>query len=83
MVKCAGNCLFDRGRQVSQPQDAAHKRWVYGLGFGDVLDRGMRAVEKLAVPAVAARDEFDHGVVNERLAALHGALAVGQHDDGQ
>ena len=26
----------------------------------------------LAVPAVAARDEFDHGVVDERLAALDG-----------
>ena len=58
------NRLDDRGRQVSQPQDAAHKRWVDVLGFGDVRDRGMRAVEQLAVPAVAARDEFDHGVVD-------------------
>ncbi len=40
-------------RQVGQAQDAAHKRWVDVLGFGDVRDRGMRAVEQLAVPAVA------------------------------
>ena len=39
------NCLDDCGRQVSQPQDAAHKRWVDVLGFGDVRDRRVRAVE--------------------------------------
>ena len=77
------NRLDDRGRQVGQPQDPAHKRWVDVLGFGDVRDRGVRAVEQLAVPAVAARDVFDHGVVDERLESLDGALAVGQHDDGQ
>ena len=32
---------------------------------------------------MAARDVFDHGVVDERLESLDGALAVGQHDDGQ
>ena len=77
------NRLDDRGRQVSQPQDPAHKRWIDVLRFGYVRDRGMRAVEQFAVPAVAARDEFDHGVVDERLAPLDGALAVGQHNLGR
>ena len=40
-------------RQVSQAQDPADKRWADVLGFVDVRDRGMRAVEQLAVPAVA------------------------------
>ena len=77
------NRLHNGRRQVSQPQDAADKRRVDVLGFGDVRDRGVRAVEQLAVPAVAARDVFDHGVVDELLESLDGALAVGQHDDGQ
>ena len=77
------NRLHKGRRQISQAQDAADKRWADVLGLGDVRDRGMRAVEQLAMPAVAARDEFDHGVVDEQLTALDGALAVGQHDDGQ
>ena len=52
--------------------ELTNARWVDVLGFGDVRDRGVGAVEQLAVPAVAARDEFDHGVVDERLAALDG-----------
>lgn len=59
-------------RQVSQPQDAAHERWADVLGLGQVLNRRVGAVEQFAMPAVAARDEFDHGVVNERLTALDG-----------
>ena len=45
--------LYNGRRQVSQPQDAAHKRWVDVLGFGDVRDRSVCAVEQLAMPAVS------------------------------
>ena len=42
--------------------ELTNARWVDVLGFGDVRDRGVGAIEQLAVPAVAARDEFDHSV---------------------
>ena len=44
-------------RQVGQAEDPAHKRRTDVLGLGHVLDRRVGAVEQLAVPAVAARDE--------------------------
>ena len=69
-------------RQVGQAQDPAHERWADVLGLGQVFNRRVGAIEQFAMPSVAARNEFDHGVVNERFTALDGTLAVGQHDHG-
>ena len=51
------DCLHKGRRQVGQAQDPAHERWADVLGLGDVRDRCVGAVEQLAMPAVAARDE--------------------------